>query len=43
MLKISWMLPAGMAGTICLWAAATGGAPAWENDLRSITAAGMEL
>ena len=34
-----WIVPASMAGTICLWAAATGGAPAWENDLHPITAA----
>lgn len=40
MTKMIWLAPAGLAGTIGLWAAAaTGGAPAWENDLRAITPA----
>jgi uncharacterized protein (DUF1800 family) len=39
MTKTFWMAPASLVATIGLWAAATGGAPAWENDLRPITAA----
>ena len=36
--KMLWMAPAGLAGTLCLWAAASGGAPVWENDLTPIKA-----
>jgi hypothetical protein len=32
------LISAGLAGTLCLWAAASGGAPAWENDLTPIKA-----
>jgi hypothetical protein len=33
------LISAGLAGTLWLWAAASGGAPAWENDLTPIKAA----
>ncbi len=37
--KAPGILCAGLAGTLCLWAAASGGAPVWENDLTPISAA----
>src|ERR1700690_2297710 len=36
--KALGMIFAGLAGTLCLWAAASGGAPVWENDLTPIKA-----
>src|SRR5271165_4068107 len=32
------MISTGLAGTLCLWAAVSGGAPVWENDLTPIKA-----
>jgi hypothetical protein len=38
MYKVSSLIPLGLTGALGVWAAASGGAPAWENDLTPITA-----